>query len=394
MKLVKKIILKPSKNQKEAIDFWLRRCTFLYNVALEEKISYYKATGKYLSVFEQKKELVDIKDFDSTWKEVPNKSLQDVLFRLDKTFKSFFKRGCKGFPRFKLEYGSLYFVETDVRVKNGELFLPKLKTKVGFIGDIPEKYSSCNLKKEGNTYSLSFVTEVIVSNKTKNNNQILGVDLGLGSLYVDSNGYSQSRFSKKLIKKYNKRIEELNKSLATKKYGSKRRNKVKKQLTKTYLRLKNTRKDFLHKVTNKLLKNKEDNIIVGDIQVNKIIKKTKNDISKSKPEKKNLIKSFYSNSLTIFKSYIEYKGKLRNKNVIFVNEAYTSKTCSCCGHIKEMSLKDRVYECNNCKNSINRDYNSAINMKLLGSSIIYGNIYGCSLDSTPMNSQVSSFIHI
>ena len=75
MKLVKKVKILPTKSQRERFDFWLRRSCYLYNVALEERILVYKATGKGLNVYEQKKELVDIKDFDPTWKEVPNKDL-------------------------------------------------------------------------------------------------------------------------------------------------------------------------------------------------------------------------------------------------------------------------------------------------------------------------------
>jgi putative transposase len=359
MKLVKKILIKPSKSQKETIDFWLRRCCLLYNIALEEKIIYYKSTGKSLSMYEQKKELVDIKEYDKTWKEVPNKSLQDVIIRLDKSFKGFFSRGFKGFPKFKHEYNSLYFVSSDVKNKSGELYLPKIKEKIKYTGDLPEKYSSCLLKKENYKYFMCFIVDV-EPKKLNNNSKILGVDLGLMELYTDSNGHKQKRFSKKLIKKYYKRINDLNKSLITKKKSSIRRKKVKQQLNKTYKRLEKTKIDFLHKVSLKLIKSSEDNIIVGDIKIGKIISKSN----------KGLRKSFYLTSLGIFKNFIEYKSKLNGKNLIFVNEAYTSKTCSCCGHIKVMKLSDRVYSCEICKNSIDRDHNSAINMKLLGSSIM------------------------
>lgn len=379
MKLVKKILIQPTKSQKETIDFWLRKCKILYNVALEERIIYYKATGKTLSVYDQKKELVDIKNFDASWKDVPNKSLQDVLFRLDKSYKSFFKRKYKGFPKFKSEYDSLYFVANDVRIKDNLLFLPKIKTQIKYNESIPTNYSSCVLKKENNHYYLCFVTEVNEKNEFKNND-ILGIDLGLESLYTDSNGIKQNRFSRKLIKKYQKRIAELNQSLATKEKGSIRRGKVKKQLSKTYSRFNETKKDFLHKVSCKLLNSNEDNIFIGDIQIQNIIDKYKDDF-----RRKNLIKSFYVNALGIFKTYIEYKAKLRNKNLVFINERYTSKTCSCCGHIKEMKLSDRWYECNFCENSIDRDHNSAINMKLLGSSIMFGNEYSCSLNENLTN---------
>ena len=74
----RKIKIYPSKNQKETFDFWLRKCKYLYNVALEEKITYYKYTNKYLNIYEQKKELVDIKDFDKSWKEHVNLFLGEM----------------------------------------------------------------------------------------------------------------------------------------------------------------------------------------------------------------------------------------------------------------------------------------------------------------------------
>jgi putative transposase len=63
-----------------------------------------------------------------------------------------------------------------------------------------------------------------------------------------------------------------------------------------------------------------------------------------------------------------YKSIKYNKEVILIDEKLTSKTCSCCGKIKyDLILSDRIYNCL-CGNSIDRDRNAAINMKLLGSS--------------------------
>jgi len=81
-----------------------------------------------------------------------------------------------------------------------------------------------------------------------------------------------------------------------------------------------------------------------------------------------LIKSFYINSLGQFKQYVIYKSIKYNKEVILIDERNTSRTCSCCGKIKyNLTLGDRIYNCL-CGNSIDRDRNAAINMKLLGSS--------------------------
>jgi len=139
----KKIKIYPTKNQKETFDFWIRKCKYLYNVALEEKIVYYKSTGKYLNIYEQKKELVDIKDFDSSWKDVPNKSLQEIIFRVDKSFKSFFKGG--GFPKFKSDLNSIEFVKNDVRLKDDKLYLPKIKSSIKFSENIKNNWTSVKL---------------------------------------------------------------------------------------------------------------------------------------------------------------------------------------------------------------------------------------------------------
>jgi putative transposase len=355
----KKIKIHPSKNQKETFDFWLRRCLTLYNVALQEKTEYYRLTNKYLNIYDQKKELTDIKDLDETWKDIPNKSLQEIIFRVDNSFKAFFKRGFKGFPKYQSQLNTIEFVKTDIRIKDNLLYLPKIKESIKIKEEIPLNYSSVKLTKNDNSYYLIFVCK---ENKEliETNDDILGVDLGLKDLYTTSNGGKGLRFSQKLIKKYQYRIKYLNKSLSKKNKGSKRFKKVKKHLGKCYKRLNNTKTDYLHKQANNLLKCKEHYISLGNIKIQSIIE--------NKKTSKGLIKSFYINSLGQFKQYVIYKSIKYNKQVILVDEKLTSKTCSCCGKIKyDLTLNDRIYNCL-CGNSIDRDKNAAINMRLLGSS--------------------------
>lgn len=353
-----RIKIYPTRSQKETFDFWLRKSKQLYNVALEEKIEYYKHTKKYLNVYEQKKELVDIKDYDPTFKDVPNKSLQEIIFRVDKSFKSFFKGG--GFPKFKSELNSIEFVKTDVRLKNNKLYLPKIRNRIKCSEEVNNQWTSIRLSKRNNNYYLIFYYTSI-KKLNLNNNDVLGIDLGLMSLYTDSNGNKVNRFSKKLISKYYKRILELNRSISNKKKGSIKFKKVKSQINKTYNKLSNTKNDYLHKESFKLVNCKEDIISLGDIKINNIIN--------NKKSRKSLVKSFYQNSLGIFKQYVVYKSIKHNKLCLLVDEKMTSKTCSCCSNIKyDLKLNDRIYNCLNCENSIDRDHNSAINMKLLGSS--------------------------
>lgn len=359
MKIVKKIKLIINKSERETFDFWLRRCKTLYNTALEERIAYYKVTGKSLSLYTQKKELVDIKNYDSSWKDVPNKALQEIIFRLDKAYKAFFNGG--GFPKFKNNdtFNSIEFVQLDVRIKNNLVYLPKLKKGIKGAESFPLNYTSVRLKKEDDGYYLCFICEYTPLIKDIVNNDVVGCDLGLKTLMTDSNGYEVKRFNTKLIKKYQNRINVLNNSLATKKKGSNRRKKVKKHLNKMHNRLKNTRLDYLHKVTNTYVKQlKEDVIVIGDLSVKELMK------SDGSKKQKNFSRSYSTSAITLFLNLLKYKIIKNGKEYKIVSEEYTSKTCSCCGTVKhDLKLSDREFKCANCGLTISRDKNGGINIR-------------------------------
>lgn len=367
MKSVKKILISPNGEQRNQIDFWIRRCRYLYNTALEEKQEYYRHKKKSLNLYEQKKELVEIKNWDSSWKEVPNKALADVIFRLDKSYQNFFKNPKCGFPKYKNSnnYKSVYFVADDVRIKNGYLFLPKMKSSVKCNENLPTVYSSVELINENNKYYLCFCVETPSAEKPLVVDKTIGIDLGLKTLISDSEGKKVKRFSLKLYNSYQKRIKQLNQSLATKTKGSERRKKVKKQLGKAHTRLTNIRQDFLHKASTKYIKeNLNNRIVVGDIQVNSIIQNSYSMPNVTKRSKKGLRRNFYNAGLTNLKSMFKYKANKFGCNLEFVGEKNTSKTCSGCHHIKyDLKLSDRVFECNYCKTDIDRDVNAAINIR-------------------------------
>ena len=371
MRFVNKVHIKPSKNQIETFNFWLRKCKDLYNGALEHRSEVYRKTGKGVSYYDQKKELPLIKIDNSIWSDVPNKSLTETLKRLDNSFNRFFKNGA-GYPKFKNNdnFNSIYFVSTDVKLKNNLLYLPKIKTPISYSEAIKDDFKSVVLKKENNQWFLIFNyddKQVLIKDELKDKElESVGVDLGLKTLLTDSEGNEVKRFSTKLLKKYANRIVELNQSLSRCKKGSKRRKKVKKQLTKAYLRQKNSVQDYqkkeANKYVNKLLKEDREVLIIGDIQVGSIIDKSK-DVKKSK---RALRRSFSRNSVTQFKTVLTNKAESKGIRVYKVSEWKTSQTCSCCGAVKDdLKLSDRVFGCGHCGASINRDRNGAINMKIV-----------------------------
>jgi putative transposase len=194
VKLVNKVRMYPTVEQSKIFDLWIDRCRYLYNVALQQRIYHYEYTGKSLNVYEQKKELTLLKEVLPEWKDIPNKPMQDVLFRLEKSFKSFFSRGFKGFPKFKSKnyFHSIVFVKTDVRIKNNQLFFPKIKECIKFRGDIPSQFSSVILKRNNKRYFACFVYD-FESIETAKDNTFTSIDLGLKSLYTTNTGKSLKR---------------------------------------------------------------------------------------------------------------------------------------------------------------------------------------------------------
>src|ERR1700741_1522842 len=92
--------LYPTKEHIQRLESALNLCRELYNSALEHRIQAYKKTRYSITYLEQQNFLPEIKGVRPEFQEIHSQVLQDVLRRLDKNFKAFFRRD-KGFPRFK-----------------------------------------------------------------------------------------------------------------------------------------------------------------------------------------------------------------------------------------------------------------------------------------------------
>ena len=370
MNYAHKVHISPSRSQTETLDFWLRRCKLLYNSALEQKLEHYRKTGQFLSAYTQAKELPDIKQSDTSWAHVPNKPLKEALTRLDNSFSKFFKQPGTGFPQFKNNdnFCSLHFVKTDVKVRDNHLFLPKIKTTIKLSETVKPDYTSVVVKKDGHHWYVVFKyddgQELVYNKETDLKLNSMGIDLGLINILTDSKGNKLKRFSVKLLKKYVQRILELNQSLSRCKKGSKNRRKVKQQLRKAYSRLRDTRDDEYNKqicqYVKRLVSEGVEIIALGDIKVKSIQNKD------NKKSKRSLRRSFQNTGVGKFKDKLSNKCERRGIKVSKVKENYTSKACSsCCFANQKLRLTDRVYFCTECKLTIDRDENSAINMEVV-----------------------------
>ncbi|MGI2904208.1 RNA-guided endonuclease InsQ/TnpB family protein, partial [Tolypothrix sp. VBCCA 56010] len=157
----------------------------------------------------------------------------------------------------------------------------------------------------------------------------------------------------KHYKTHLEKLHRLSRKFARKVKGSNNRNKAKTQLAKHHLRIANLRKNTLHQITTFLCKN-HAKIVVEDLNVSGMLSNHK------------LAQVIADCGFHEFKRQLEYKAKKFGCEIIIADRWFpSSKTCSNCGHIQDMLLKERTYNCQSCGHLMDRDLNAAINLSRL-----------------------------
>ena len=176
----------------------------------------------------------------------------------------------------------------------------------------------------------------------------MGIDFGLKTFLTLSDNTKID--SPKYYLNALNNLKQKQRKLSRKKNGSNNRVKVKKALARAYITMTNKRKDYFFKLANSLSK-KYDYIFIEDLDI--------------KAMSKIWGKKIHDLAFSEFISILSTKT-----NVVKIDKFYpSSKTCSVCGYINtNLKLKDRIFECPNCKIKIDRDYNASININRVGAS--------------------------
>jgi putative transposase len=276
---------------------------------------------------------------------------QDVLRRLDKAFQNFFRRvkngdSKAGYPRFqgKNRYDSFTYPQTGFKITDGKLHLSKIGAiRIFQHREIVGKIKTCTIKHEGDQWYACLSVELPDVEKKEIKTSV-GVDVGILTLATLSDGTEIE--NPKTLDKYDSKLRKAHRDLSRKKKGSSNRNKQKTILAGIYRKIRNTRKDYLHK-TSRILADAYDQIIFEDLQIKNMVKNH------------HLARSIHDASWGILISLTTYKAEEAGGAVELVNPKNTSKQCSVCGCIQSMPLSQRTYRCPDCGAVMGRDHNAA-----------------------------------
>ena len=355
--------LYPNEEQKVYFVKTFGCCRKIYNLMLADKISLYKSSktfGRHTPAM--------YKDTYPYLKEVDSLALANVQMHLQSAFKNCFskKRKAKnGFPKFKSAKRSKKSYTTNNQ--NGTVDLGKNCIKLPKVGKVkavihrtPEDSwilkSATVSQDSGGDYFVSvlFEYEKEITWTSKNSTNAIGLDYKSDGLYMDSNGKKAMahKYYRESHKKLTKQQRRLSRKAGSKKNETKSSNYFKqmRKVNRIYRKIANQRLDSFHKKSTEIA-NQYDIVCVEDLDMKAIGNKGFGNG-----------KATFDNGYGMFINMLEYKLRLRGKYLVKIDRWFpSSQICHCCGSIKKLSLKDRVYRCD-CGYIGDRDHNAAINI--------------------------------
>lgn len=337
----------------------------IWNANVDSFNSYDKETNSNPKIIE-KKDLIASKPWLN---DVSAAAIQQKIRDFNEAKKQFFNKNRKteiGRPSFKKKSGNQSY-----RLPNQKFSLMDDKIRLEKIGlvkividrPIPKntRLISCTVSKNcSGQYFVSILVDLNIDKKIKTNKNV-GVDLGLKYFATLSDGKIIE--NPRYFRENQSVIAKIQKYMSRKEKGSNRYRKNKLRIARFHNKIANRRNFFLHNVTTFLVSN-YDIICIEDLNTSGMLFNHK------------LAKSISDASFYTFRSMLEYKCKWYGKELVVIDRFYpSSKTCSKCGWKKtDLKLSDRVFECKNCGNKIDRDLNAAINIKRVGVNILYNRI--------------------
>ena len=340
----------------------------LYNAGLESRIDCYKKTGESRGLYDQYKELVQVRAELPEFEAISSIVFRGVLSRLDKAYKSFFRRvkakEKAGFPRFKNRKRWRTIEINDnawsMLKREGNKIVLKIKGLPRVVVKPSRELPPNAMLKAIRITRKPLRTEVALSYElptpeTKPVSNPVGIDMGISKRLTLSDG---GTVEKREIDR--KKLIRLQRSVSRKVKGSNNRRKAVRLLAKEWQRVSDGERDYLHRLTREIVR------MYDFIAVEKL--KTENMLRNG-----NLAKSISEQTWGTAVTLLNEKAESAGVGMVAVDPEGTSQECSACGATVKKDLSVRVHNCD-CGYVADRDVNAAINILHRGISIAGGNV--------------------
>jgi putative transposase len=353
--------LTPTPAQAQALEPVLARCRTLYNIALEQRKTWWeRGQSKSATYYQQAMELPDLKTACAAYAEVNAQVLQDVLRRVEKTFQAFFRRlqasEKVGYPRFQgaRRYHSFTYPQYGggAVLDGGVLSL----SKIGRIGirlhrPLEGAPRTVTIAREADGWYACISCAEVPMRPLPETGKGTGIDLGLESFATLTDG--TVILNPRHYRKAEAYLRRCQRRVARRKKGSNRRTKAVKLLARAHSKVKRQRQDFHHQEALKLV-HQYDTIYFEDLQTANMVRNH------------SLAKSIADAGWSAFLSILVFKAAYAGKQAVAVPPAFTSQACSGCGVLVAKGLSVRWHACPDCGASLHRDHNAALNILRVG----------------------------
>lgn len=352
-------------NQEQAVLFQktFGCCRKIYNLMLGDKKAHYQATGQTLQTTP-----AQYKNDYPYLREVDSLALANVQLQLESAYRNFFRGSGVGFPKFKSKKTSRKSYTTNnqkgtIALMDNAIKLPK----VGLVRAVIHREPEADWKLKSATISQNASGQYVVSvlfeyerediSYSLDTTNAIGLDYASDGLYVNSDGQigSNHKFYRESHRKLAKEQRHLSRKVGAKKGQTKSKNyrKQQRKVAKIHQRIRNQRKDNLHKLSTEIA-NRYDVVCTEDLNMRALS-------NKGFGGGKATLDNGYGQFLTM----LDYKLADRGKVLVKVDRWYpSSQICHGCG-TRHSSLKDlsiRHWTCSTCQHAHDRDTNAAINI--------------------------------